>query len=651
MNVTGVGPAVAQTSNTARFLAKQKPTATGFQTGQADTRWSPHRVVCQKARLRVGVACPATAAQAAPAVEKKQVAPSTLSKIELWGDKKRLQTQVAQVAQDSLVLRSLDWDRDRFDIEFGLQNGTTYNSYLIFGDKTALVDASHEKFRGLYLPTLQKQLKAAGRTIDFIIVSHTEPDHSGLIPDVLDLFPEAEVAGSKVALTYLEGLTHRPFNSRAVKGGDTIDLGKGHIMEFVIAPNLHWPDTMFSYDRGTGVMYTCDAFGAHYCSEDAFDSELAPLEPHFRFYYDCLMRPNARSVLSALKRVKDLQYTTIATGHGPLLRYNLPELVGRYRHWSEAVGKSTDSVAVLYTSDYGFGDRLSQTLARGITKAGVATDMVDLASVDAQELVEVVGRSTGVVIMAPPSDSREAQAAVSTLLSALKPKQKVLIAESYGGQDEPVDTLTANFVDIGVTVLDPLRVKGVPTENTYQGFEEAGTDLAQLLTSKQVLAKKKAAMGPEIAKALARLSSGLYVVTAANNSARGAMIASWVAQASFEPLGFTVAVAKDRAIESLMQVGDCFVLNCLGEGESSPLMKHFLKRFPPGADRFEGVDTFASGSGVPVLSQAIAYMEARVVSRLETADHWITYCEVTDGNVANPDKKTAVHRRKVANYY
>lgn len=151
-----------------------------------------------------------------------------------------------------------------------------------------------------------------------------------------------------------------------------------------MAPNLHWPDTMFSFDSSTGVLYTCDAFGLHYCDSEPFDTDLKAIEPHFRFYYDCLMKPNARSVLSALKRTKEMDYSTIAVGHGPLLRYNLSELVGRYKSWSEAVGKATASVAVLYSSDYGYSDRLSQTLARGITKAGAATEMVDVLSVDPQ---------------------------------------------------------------------------------------------------------------------------------------------------------------------------------------------------------------------------------------------------------------------------
>lgn len=576
-----------------------------------------------------------------------------MSEVDMWNGDKRLQTQVFPLAQDTVAIRSLDYDRDRFDIEFGLEKGTTYNAYLIFGeDKTALVDASHEKFGKLFMQTLKAELAKAGRGIDYIIVSHTEPDHSFLVPAVLDLYPEATVVGSKVCINFLKGLSHRQFKEQPVKGGDKIDLGGGHVMEFVMAPNLHWPDTMFSYDHATGVMYTCDAFGMHYCSPEPFDVDVGTILPHYRFYYDCLMKPNAKSVTTALRKVAGLNYNTIANGHGPVLRYNMEQLVDQYRDWSLAVGKGTTQVAILYSSDYGFSDRLSQTLARGITKAGVKTEMVDMLSVDPQELVMILGASQGVVLMAYPSDDSAARTTFSTLLSAIKPKTKVLVAESFGGKDEPVDTLIKNLVGVKAdTALDTLRVRDIPTQSLYQQFEEAGTDLAQMLTAKDAIAKKKAAMPPDMAKAIGRLSTGIYIVSAQHNNARSAMVASWVSQASFEPLGLTVAVAKDRAIESMMQVGDKFVLNVLGDSTYEPVMKHFLKRFAAGADRFEGVEWFPASNGSPVLKDAIAYLELTVRTRLETPDHWITYAEVTNGEVIDSDARTSVHHRKVGNYY
>jgi flavorubredoxin/flavin reductase (DIM6/NTAB) family NADH-FMN oxidoreductase RutF len=563
---------------------------------------------------------------------------------------KRLTIQTGEIAPDTTTIRSLDWDRDRFDIEFGLQNGTTYNSFLIRGEKTALVDTSHEKFRQLYLDTLKGLINPT--EIDYLIISHTEPDHSGLVKDVLQLAPQVIVVGSKVAIQFLENFVHQPFERLIVKNGDQLDLGKGHVLEFVNAPNLHWPDTIFSYDAGTQVMFTCDAFGMHYCSDSTFDEDLSQIEADYRFYYDCLMAPNARSVLSALKRMDQLgEVKTIANGHGPLLHHNVSELVNRYRKWSQAQAKAETSVVVFYVSDYGYSDRLSQALARGITKTGVGVEMMDLKSAEPQEVQELVGRAAGIAIGMPPASSKAAAAAVGTVLAAANSKQVIGIFESYGGDDEPIDPLLGQFRNLGLKEAFPsIRVKDTPSEAIYQLCEEAGTDMGQLLTRDRGIQQRKA-LDSDLDKALGRISGGLYIITAKKGDVKSAMLASWVSQASFQPLGLTIAVAKDRAIESLMHVGDRFVLNVLEEGNYQALMKHFLKRFPPGADRFAGVKTQDAENGSPILIDALAYMECHVASRMELSDHWIVYATVDAGRVSKPEALTAVHHRKVGNYY
>ncbi|MBE9125789.1 MULTISPECIES: diflavin flavoprotein [unclassified Coleofasciculus] len=563
---------------------------------------------------------------------------------------KRLTMQVEDIAPDTTAIRSLDWDRDRFDIEFGLQNGTTYNSFLIRGEQTALVDTSHGKFRRLYLETLLELIEP--NQIDYLIISHTEPDHSGLVKDILELAPEITVVGSKVAIQFLEDLVHQPFKRQIVKNGDKLDIGNGHVFEFVNAPNLHWPDTIFSYDAGTQVMFTCDAFGLHYCSDSTYDDDLAAIEPDFRFYYDCLMAPNARSVLSALKRMDKLgDITTIATGHGPLLHHNVEELVGRYRRWSKAQAKAETSVVVFYVSDYGYSDRISQAIARGITKTGVGVEMMDLKSADPQEVQETVGRAAGIALAMPPASIKTATAAMSTVLAAAKSKQLIGIFESYGGDDEPIDPLLSQFRNLGLKEgFDAIRIKETPTEAIYQLCEEAGTDMGQLLTRDRTIQQRKS-IDNDLEKALGRISGGLYIITAQKGDLKSAMLASWVSQASFKPLGLTIAVAKDRAIESLMQVSDRFVLNILEEGNYQALMKHFLKRFPPGADRFEGVKTQATTNGSPILTDALAYLECKVESRMELSDHWVVYAIVDAGRVSKADALTAVHHRKVGNYY
>ncbi len=573
-----------------------------------------------------------------------------------------LSLQCEGLAIDTTAIRSLDWDRSRFDIEFGLRNGTTYNSFLIRGAQVAVIDTSHSKFKDTWLSLLKEQIDPL--EIDFLIVSHTEPDHSGLIGDLLDLNPGIEIIASKVAIKFLQDQVHRSFRSRPVKSGDQLDLGINkssgisHSFEFISAPNLHWPDTIFSYDHGTGILYTCDAFGLHYCSNDLFDTSYDAIAPDFRFYYDCLMGPNSRSVLQALKRIDGLpKINTIAVGHGPLLRDHLTHWVDSYRDWSSQRSKGNSYVAVCYISQYGFSDRLSQALAHGIGKAEAQVQLVDLRASDDQELSALLGDANAVVVPTwPVNPETDLQASIGTMLAALNSKQWLSTYDAYGGNDEPIDSVANQLRNISEKeAFGPLRVRQSPDSMTYQRFEEAGTDLGQLLNRKKTIATMKSLDG-DLDKALGRISGGLYIVTASQgekgDQRRSAMVASWVTQASFKPPGLTVAVAKDRAIEGLMQVGDHFVLNILKEDNYQPLLRHFLKRFAPGADRFEGLsilDNLAKGG--PVLTEALAFLSCRVEQRLEGPDHWIIYAVVEQGNVADPEARTAVHHRKVGNHY
>ncbi len=574
----------------------------------------------------------------------------------------RLSLQCESIAPNTTTIRSLDWERSRFDIEFGLRNGTTYNSFIIEGKKKALIDTSHAKFKETWLKTLKEQVDP--QTIDYLIVSHTEPDHSGLISDILDLNNNIEIVGSKVAIQFLENQVHKPFKSTTIKTGDNLDLGINpsnsihHQIEFFSAPNLHWPDTIFSFDHATSVLYTCDAFGLHFCTDELFDLNADLILPDFRYYYDCLMGPNARSVIQALKRIKKLPtINTIAVGHGPLLRHNIELWLNNYQEWSSQRNKGEGYAAICYISQYGSCDQLSQAIALGASKANAEIQLIDIRATDAQELSALIGEAKAVIVPTWGNQiDTELQNAIGTLLAAIKTTQWVAVYESYGKNDEPIDVIAKKLRDLGQKeAFSPLRVKQAPDAKTLQQFEEAGTDLGQLLNLKKNIASIKSIDG-DLMKAMGRISGGLYVVTASQgdgpNQRQGAMVASWVSQASFKPPGLTVAVAKDRAIETLMQVGDYFVLNVLEENNYQQLFKQFLKRFPPGADRFKNISIIENAAkGGPVLQDALAYLDCFVKQRLETTDHWIIYAQVEKGNISNPDAKTAVHHRKVGTYY
>jgi flavorubredoxin/flavin reductase (DIM6/NTAB) family NADH-FMN oxidoreductase RutF len=560
-----------------------------------------------------------------------------------------LTMQTVDLGDRTTAIRSLDWDRDRFDIEFGLRNGTTYNSFLIQGTKTALIDTSHRKFGQLYLDVLTGLVDIS--TLDYLIVSHTEPDHSGLIKDVLALAPHVTIVGAKVAIQFLENMVHQPFKHQIVKNGDRIDLGDGHELEFVSAPNLHWPDTIFTYDTKTQILFTCDVFGMHYCDDSTFDEEADLIEADFKYYYECLMAPNARSVLSALKRIDKLTLKTIATGHGPLLQYQIDDWVNRYQRWSTEQAKTDSLVTLFYAEDYGWSDRVARAIAHGIERTDVAVELVDLNEADPHEVRELVNQAVGIVIGMPSQSSLNAQTALKTILAAARAKQAIGLFESGGGEDEPIFPLRNQLQAIGLTeAFAPILIKQEPTQVTEQTCDEAGTHLGQWLTRDRKIEQIKS-LNNNLERALGRLSSGLYAITAQKGDLSNVTIASWVMQASLEPLGVVIAIAKDRAIESMLHVGDRFILNVLEEGNYQKLMRHFLKRLPPGGDRFAEIKTYSNNDGAPILADALAFMECEVTSRMECSDHWLVYSTVTTGRVAKSESLTAVHHRKVGNHY
>lgn len=563
----------------------------------------------------------------------------------------RLTLQTESIASATQAIRCLDWDRDRFDIEFELANGTTYNSFLVCADKIALIDTAHQKFESLYFDALAGLVDLAA--IDYLIVNHTEPDHSGLIAQLLTLAPQIEIVGSKVAIQFLQSQLNRHFAFRMVKSGDRLDLGQGHELAFVSAPNLHWPDTILTYDAGTRVLYTCDVFGMHYCDDSLYDESPARLESDFQYYYDCLMGPNARSVLGALKRIETLEIDLVATGHGPLLRHHRGDWLGRYRQWSEAQSKGSPFVAIFYAGDYGHSDRIVHEIAQGISKTGTAVERMDLLDMAPNEVREIVADAASLVLGMPPqmSDSASLNPVLSTILAAAHRKQAIGLFEAGGGQDEPVYLLRNQFQELGLTeAFAPIVMKDGPTEVTDKLCQEAGIDLGQWV-NRDRSQKIVTVCNSELNQTLGRLGTGLYLLTARKGEVSSAMLASWVIQAGSQPLGLAIAVAKERAIESLLHGGDRFVLNVLEDGNEQHLMKHFLKRFPPGGDRFEGIATYDASNGSPILAEALAYLECRVASRLEASDHWIIYCTVDTGRVSHDKGITAVHHRKAGNHY
>jgi flavorubredoxin/flavin reductase (DIM6/NTAB) family NADH-FMN oxidoreductase RutF len=567
-------------------------------------------------------------------------------------DKKR-DVQVLPIATDTTVLRSRSWTQLRFEIEYALARGTTANSYLIRGDKLALIDPPGETFTNIYLAALHQRFDV--ELLDYVILGHVNPNRAVTLKALLKVAPQITfVTSNPGAINLRNALPDIDLKILTIRGEDTLDLGKGHILQFIPTPSPRFPDELCTYDPQTEILYTDKLFGAHICGDQIFDEGWEIFTEDRRYYYECLMAPNARQVETALDKLAPFPVRLYATGHGPLVRYALLELTQAYRTWSQQQNTQDIKVALLYASAYGNTATLAQAIARGITKAGVGVEAINCEVAEPAEIQTAIEKSAGFIIGSPTLGGHmptPVQTALGIVLSTATNSKLAGVFGSFGWSGEAIDLLEGKLRDAGYRFgFETLRVKFKPTDVTLKLCEEAGTDFAQGLKKvKKVRSPRLPATSVE--QAVGHLVGSLCVVTSQQDNVASAMLASWVSQATFNPPGLTVAVAKDRAVESLMYPGRSFVLNILAEGKHLGLMKHFLKPFTPGEDRFTGIETEIATNGSPVLSDALAYVECSVSNKMEAGDHWIVYAIATNGKLLNSDALTAVHHRKSGSHY
>ncbi|MDP4179403.1 MAG: FprA family A-type flavoprotein, partial [Bacillota bacterium] len=226
-----------------------------------------------------------------------------------------------------------------FDIVMETEFGTTYNSYLLkTSEKTILFETVKAKFFDEYLNTLQKLVNI--NDIDFVVVNHTEPDHAGSIEKLIELNPSIKIVGSQGAVQFLKNIVNRDFYSIIVKENETLSVGD-KTLRFMILPNLHWPDTMYTYIEEDNLLVTCDSFGSHYSFNDILLSKVKDNEGYLRaakYYFDNIIGPFKNPFMTnALKRIKDLKIDMICTGHGPVIDSRIDEIIELNKKWCTVV--------------------------------------------------------------------------------------------------------------------------------------------------------------------------------------------------------------------------------------------------------------------------------------------------------------------------
>ena len=360
--------------------------------------------------------------------------------------------RIIDITNDVKWIGIHDYDIKTFDIVMHTDFGTTYNSYFINAGKKAIIEVAKEKFSDVYF----SKLKTLGNPeeIEYIVLDHTEPDHSGTLRLLLDIAPNATVVGSGNAIRYLGDIVNKPFRSLVVKDGDTLSLGN-KTLKFISAPNLHWPDSIYTLLVEDRVLFTCDSFGAHYCTEDIFsDFSNDDYTASFRYYFDVILKPYSRFMIKAIESIMPLDFDIICPGHGPVHTDNASLAVEATQQLaSEYLKLISDrekrKVLIAYVSAYGYTKEAAEIIASGILETeGVEVDVTDIETIDLAVLEEKIITSDGILAGSPTINQNTLLPVYSlfALINPLRDRGKLAGAfGSYGWSGESPRIILENF--------------------------------------------------------------------------------------------------------------------------------------------------------------------------------------------------------------
>ena len=400
----------------------------------------------------------------------------------------------------------LDKELRVFDIIMMTEFGTTYNSYILkCGDKTVLFETAKAKFYDEYEKIISEELDI--ENIDYIVVDHTEPDHAGSLRNIIEKCPRAKIIATPTAIGFLKQIVNRDFYSIPVKDGDELRIGT-KTLRFFALPNLHWPDSMYTYIVEDKVLVTCDSFGSHYAHEGILRSTVTDEEGYMRatkYYFDNIIGPFKQPYMTnALEVVKSLEIDMICTGHGPVLDSHIPELIQIYDEWCQVPKNDKSTVIVPYVSAYGYTRELAEKIAEGIKESGdIEVKLYDMVTADASEVLGELAKADGFLLGTPTilGDALKPIWDLTTSLFAPVHGGKLASAfGSYGWSGEGVPNLVARLKQLNMRVVDGFRVQFKPSEKEFFDAFDFGYRFGEKLQQKD--APKKSGAQSSLVKCL-----------------------------------------------------------------------------------------------------------------------------------------------------
>jgi flavorubredoxin/flavin reductase (DIM6/NTAB) family NADH-FMN oxidoreductase RutF len=535
-----------------------------------------------------------------------------------------------QITKDILYVGVNDHQIDLFEGQYVVPNGMAYNSYVIKDEKIAVMDTVDARFTHEWLDNIQNVL--GGKTVDYLIVQHMEPDHSANIMNFVKAYPNAKVVSSQKAFDMMQNFFGESFESHriVVKEGDTLTLGR-HTLSFVTAPMVHWPEVIVTYDQTDKVLFSADAFGKF----GALDVEEDWACEARRYYFGIVGKYGAQAQ-ALLKKAASLDISIICPLHGPVLSENLGYYLGLYQTWT-TYSVETEGVMIAYTSIYGNTKKAVELLAQKLKDKGCPKVVVcDLAREDMAEAVEDAFRY-GKLVLATTTYNAEIFPFMHTFIDHLTERnyQNRTVAFVENGSWAPLAAKVMKGMfekSKNITYTD--------TTVTIKSALNADSE-AQIEALAQELCRDYAAMQSDRANkndlsALFNIGYGLYVVTSHDGKRDNGLIVNTVSQVTSQPNRIAVTINKENYSHHVIKQTGKMNVNCLTTDAPFLVFETFGFQSGRNVDKFANCEPLRSDNGLVFLPHYInSFMSLQVEDYVDLGTHGMFVCSVTEARVIN----------------
>lgn len=542
-----------------------------------------------------------------------------------------------KITDDILYVGVNDHDVDLFEGQYVVPNGMAYNSYVIKDEKIAVMDTVDVRFTHEWLDNIEKVLGSTKP--DYLIVQHMEPDHAANIENFMKVYPDTTIVANAKTFVMMQNF----FRNMSLEGrtlevgnGDSLTLGR-HILTFVFAPMVHWPEVMVTYDSTDKVLFSADGFGKFGALdvEEDWDCEA-------RRYYIGIVGKYGAQVQKLLKVAATLDIQVICPLHGPVLTENLGHYIEKYDIWSSYKAES-EGVVIAYTSVYGNTKKAVNILAEKLKEKGCpAVEVFDLARDDMAEAVENAFRYNK-LILATTTYNAEIFPFMREFIDHLTERNyqnrtigliengswAPLAAKIMKGEFEKSKDIT--WLNTTVKILS-----SISDENMEQ-LESMAEELCREYVAQSETANKKDMT------ALFKIGYGLYVVTSNDGNKDNGLIVNTVTQLTDNPYRVAVNINKANYSHHVIKQTGIMNVNCLSVEAPFEIFQRFGFQSGRQADKFEGMEKLHSDNGLVFLPKYInAFMSLKVEQYVDLGTHGMFICSVTEARVMS-DKDTMTY--------